>query len=164
MKKFILIIFGEFSTYEICKDIALSITPLVDSPQLKFQHKKGAMIFHFASEVSQEEIVDYINGSLSDVCDSLILTEFNDNLSLVLPNDVKEHLLDLEEDNSKDSKVITTDEEEIENSEFLKTVIKELKKNIKRPTLDQLLEKIKEDGLSSLSPYEKEILDEYSKN
>ena len=165
MKKFILVVFGDFSTYEICKDVALSLTPLVDSPNLKFQHKRGAMIFHFASEVSQDEIVDYINGTLLDITDSFILSEFNDKVSLIFPDDIKEHLLNLEESNS-DEVVVENNNEQTEGNEddeYLKTIIKELKKNIKKPTLDQLLEKIQENGISSLSPFEKEVLDEYSK-
>lgn len=41
-----------------------------------------------------------------------------------------------------------------------------LKKNSKynKPTLDQLLEKVKEKGIDSLTKYEKQLLDEYARN
>ena len=41
-----------------------------------------------------------------------------------------------------------------------------LKKNsiISKPTLDSLLEKIKENGIEKLTKYEKQILDEYARN
>ena len=31
----------DFKSDEICKEIALTVTPLVDSPHLKFQSSKG---------------------------------------------------------------------------------------------------------------------------
>jgi hypothetical protein len=38
-----------------------------------------------------------------------------------------------------------------------------VKKNLQEPTLDQLLDKINEHGVNLLTPYEKAILDNYSK-
>jgi hypothetical protein len=43
-------------------------------------------------------------------------------------------------------------------------LLEEMEDEIKVPTLNQILDKINEKGLSSLSGFEKEILDEYSKN
>jgi hypothetical protein len=45
----------------MCREIALSVTPIVDSKNLKFQYAKGVLIFHFTSEVNKEEIFEYIN-------------------------------------------------------------------------------------------------------
>jgi hypothetical protein len=41
-----------------------------------------------------------------------------------------------------------------------------LKKNVTfvKPTLDELLEKVKESGVDKLTKYEKQILDEYARN
>jgi hypothetical protein len=41
-----------------------------------------------------------------------------------------------------------------------------VKKNVKKPTLDQLLDKINnsENGIESLSQFEKDTLESYSKN
>ena len=100
MKRFLLLIIGDFSSQKVCEDIAISIYPLVDSPQLKFQHSKGVLIFHFASEVIQEEIEAYIEGMLFGITNSFILTEFTDKVSVVMPTKIKEHLIDLEENTS----------------------------------------------------------------
>lgn len=172
MKKYLLTVFGEFEDEKISKEIALNITPLVDSPHLKFNHSKGCLIFHFASEVSQEEIHDYLIGTLFDVTSSFILTEFTDKVSLYLPEDIKNHLLDLENNmgdvqiridltkNSYNSEDLQFSDKE---NEFVALLLDEVKKTIKKPTLDQLLDKINEKGPESLSPFEKEILDSYSK-
>ena len=124
------------------------------------------MIFHFASEVSQVEIADFLVGTIEKYSTTFILTEINDNVTLSFPPHVLEHLLNLEDNNDCDIQIELPeleDEDELSEEDSVMQLIKEMKKNIKKPTLDQLLDKIKEKGLSSLSPYEKEILDEYSK-
>ena len=96
MNNYLLTIIGSFESDDVCKDIALSITPIVDSPNLKFQHAEGVLIFHFASEVSQEEIHDYVTSILFGITESFILTEMTDKVSVSMPKDIKEHLFDLE--------------------------------------------------------------------
>lgn len=167
MKKFFLTMFGDFKDDNLCKEIALSIAPIVDSPQLKFNHTKGGIIFHFASEVSQEEIYDYLLASLMDMCSSFILTENTDKVSLYLPTTVEKHLLDLEnEGEDVEMKIninqIRTTEELQRDEEFVALLLEEVKRSVKKPTLDQILDKINQKGLSSLSKFEKDILDDYS--
>ena len=41
-------------------------------------------------------------------------------------------------------------------------LLNEIKKNLNTPSLDQLLDKMVEHGVDSLTPYEKAILDNYS--
>lgn len=169
MKKFFLIVFGNFESEDICKEIALTVTPLVDSPHLKFNHSQGNLIFHFASEVSQEEIHDYLIGSLFDICNSFILSENTDKVSLFLPKEVKEHLLDLDSDsNNVEMKINLNAQTKIQqlgtDDEFVALLLEEVKRKVKKPSLDQLLEKISLQGIDSLSQYEKDTLDDYSKN
>lgn len=169
MRKYLLVLFGEFESEETCKEIALTLTPLVDSAHLKFNHSNGNLIFHFASEVSQEEIYDYVIGSLFDLCSSFILTENTDKLSVYLPKKVKDHLFDLENEGEDVEMKININQvrpfKELESEEdFVALLLDEVKKSIKKPSLDQILEKISTNGVSSLSQFEKDILDEYSKN
>lgn len=169
MKRFLLLIIGDFSSEKVCKDIALSIYPLVDSPQLKFQHSKGVLIFHFASEVIQEEIEVYVEGILYGITNSFVLTEFTDKVSVVMPDNIKEHLINLDKSDDDVEMKISIDEsfnifEESEDDEFVALLLDEVKKKIKKPTLDQILDKILSKGVESLSIFEKEILETYSKN
>lgn len=169
MRKYLLVLFGEFESEETCKEIALTLTPLVDSAHLKFNHSNGNLIFHFASEVSQEEIYDYVIGSLFDLCSSFILTENTDKLSVYLPKKVKDHLFDLENEGEDIEMKININQirpfKELESEEdFVALLLDEVKKSIKKPSLDQILEKISTNGVSSLSQFEKDTLDEYSKN
>lgn len=171
MKNYILTIFAPFDTEKECKEVAISLTPIVDSPNLKFQHTKGSLIFHFQSEVSKEEIFDYVGGVLFGMTDAFILTELHDNMTLSLPENIKEHLLDLE--NSSEDVDLFIDMKlekknlnsmEDEEDEFVAILLEELKSKIKKPTLDFILDKILDVGYDNLTQSEKNILKSYSEN
>ena len=169
MRKYILILFGDFKSDELTKEVAMNLTPLVDSPHLKFQRTMGSIIFHFASEVSQEEINDYVWGTLIDVTNSFILSEYTDKMTLNFPEDVKKHLFDLEK-NSEDLYINMSINSSVkremnhDEDEFVALLLEQIKDKVKKPSLDFILDKINSEGLQSLTPFEKEILDSYSKS
>lgn len=169
MKKYLLILSGDFESDNICKEIALTLTPLVDSPHLKFNLSQKTLIFHFASEVCQEEIYEYIRTTTFDLTKMFILTEYNDKVSLHLPKELKTHLLDLENE-SEDVELFIDMKKEFMNDiknideNLMALLLEEVKRNVKPPSLDFILEKINEKGLNSLSQFEKDTLEKYSKN
>lgn len=172
MKNYFLTIIGDFQTQEICREIAIGLTPIVDSPNLKFQHTKGILVFHFASEISKDEIYTFIYGVLLGITETFILTEIIDNFTFSFPNEIRGHLLDLE--NTSDdvklkfdlnvSKKTTDNFDFEEDDEWVALIQEEREKFIKKPTLDQLLDKISSEGIESLTGYEKQTLQNYSKN
>jgi len=171
MKKYLLTIFGEFKSDEICKKIAIALTPVVDSPNLKFQFTKGVLIFHFASEMDMSDIHEYLEMTSYDLYESFILSEYTDKVSVFMSDENKKHLfnLDTNEGNSGIEMVLVPRNgvhymDETEDDEFVALLLNEMKKNLKPLTLDQLLDKIKNGGVESLTPFEKGTLDNYSKN
>lgn len=173
MRNYILTVIGNFESEKECQELAISLTPIVDSPNLKFQHTKGTMIFHFATEVSKEEIFDYVGGILYGVTEAYILTEMNDKVTLSMPKDIKDHLLDLENtteniemfiDMRAEKNNLRINEDEEDDDDFVALLLDEVKRKVKKPTLDQLLEKISKNGIESLSQHEKDTLEYYSKN
>ena len=172
MNKYLLTVFGEFETKEMCQNVALSITPIVDSPNLKFQHSKGVLLFHFSSEILKEEIYEYVKGVLYGVTESFILTTITDDVSVSMPKDIYNHLFDLESANGKiDMKLDMTriknnlDFMEQEEDDLVALLLEEMRENnaIKKPSLDQILDKVLTNGMESLSPFEKDTLETYSK-
>lgn len=169
MKKFFLIVFGDFNSEEFCKEVALTLTPIVDSPHLKFNHTKGNILFHFASEVSQEEIYEYIMISLIDKCQYFILAENTDKVSLFLPPNVQEHLMDLvNEGNDVEMRIQVDSTKNLmsqeDEEEFVALLLEEVKGQVKKPSLDQILDKLNNKGIDALTKFEKDTLDEYSIN
>jgi hypothetical protein len=169
MKKYLLTVFGNFQS-EQCEEIAHCLEPLVDSTHLKFQYRSGVIIFHFESEIQMEDIHEFVELTSYPMYDSFILTEYNDNVSVFMTDDMKEHLFDLE---TETEGAITFDfetrndfdisyEEEDDDDDIVTALMNQVKKNLQIPTLDQLLDKVVDNGVESLTPYEKATLDNYS--
>jgi hypothetical protein len=175
MKKYLLSLHGEFETKEMCQAIATTITPIVDSPHLKFSHRKKNLLFCFESEVHSEELIPYIEGTLFGLYDYYILSVVDDNLSVSMDETTKGHLFDVHNDSEDvDMRIDMRKEmffpeqtnfysEEDGDSAFIETILNELKTKLKRPSLDEILDKIRDKGIESISPYEKDILDNFGK-
>jgi hypothetical protein len=182
MKNYLLTIVGEFKEETpVCKEIAVSISPLVDSQHLKFAQKNGVLFLSFGTEVDKADIYDYVLEILYGITDTFVLTEVSDNLTVNLPDDVSGHLFDLEigeDENSLNMDSIIANDDFDEDfdpsissetdfeldSEFIATLKAHLDKVIVRPSLDQILDKINSDGMESLTKFEKNILQDYGKN
>ena len=170
MKKYLLTIFGDFKTNSVSNEIAMALTPLVDSPSLKFQFTKGVLIFHFGSEIDIKDIHEFLELTSYGLYDSFILSEYTDKVSVFMSEENKKHLFNLEniDDNDGVEMVyVSKDPEEHEeeyDDDFVALLLNEVKKNLKTPSLDQLLDKIKSEGVESLTQYERGILESHSKN
>ena len=173
MKNYLLTVIGNFDSEELCQDMAISLSPIVDSPHMKFQHTKGVLIFHFATEVDKTEIYDFVIGVFFGIVETFILTEITDNVSVCMPKEVKTHLFDLE--NVSDEIDMNIDMAQVKNNaemfgdeededDFVALLLGEKNKLFKKPTLDQILDKINSKGYESLTPFEQDVLEDYSKN
>jgi hypothetical protein len=168
MKKYLLTVFGNFEL-ENCEEIAHCLEPIIDSTHLKFQYRDGVIIFHFASEFKMVDIDEFLKLTHHGLYDSFILSEYNDNVSVLMTDDMKQHLFDLE---TETEGAITFDFEtkndfdiyydEDSEDDIVTVLMNEVKKNLQLPTLDQLLDKVVDNGVESLTPYEKATLDNYS--
>ena len=172
MKKYLLTIFGDLEIYEKQEEVVISLSPLVDSPSLKFQYGKEFMIAHFESELEPKEIYEFLEMCSENLYDSFILSEYNEKVSVFMSNENKEHLFNLNCSTGASGQemgiTINTNEDYFEDDdeedEFTSKIIAELKRQLKPPTLDQLLDKINEKGYEVLSNFEKGLLEKYSKN
>ena len=173
MKNYLLTVIGKLESEKICKELAIGLTPIVDSPNLKFQHTSGVILFHFGSEVSKEELFDYIVGILYGISQTFILSEVNDNLTVSLPKEIKEHLMDLDKDSENVDMRIDMNEikngynifdDSQEEEDFVALLLGERLGLSKKPPLDQILDKILTKGIDSLTQHEKDTLEYYSKN
>ena len=170
MKKYILTVFGDFKTKTSCEEIAFAFQPLVDSTSLKFQYRNGVLICHFASEMDIKDIHDFLEITSYELYNWFILSEYTDKVSVFMPAEMKEFLFDLENCGAESERItvdnrgkIEIEDEVEEDDEFVALLLNELKGKLKQPSLDELLDKINNDGVESLTSYEKGILDNYSK-
>lgn len=172
MKGYLLVIFNDTISKELCDDLTLIVSEIVDSSRLKFALHKGSMIYHYASEVDYSEMCEYFNIGFQGLVSSFILSEVNDKLSLYMAEEIKEHLFNLEEDgehvtykvNINEMPANFLDEEDEDDDEDIALLLNNVKKRVSKPTLDQLLDKIDDKGFDCLSQFEKDTLETYSKN
>jgi len=164
MKRYLLTIFSEkIKDEKFLNEFAGNISMIVDSPQLKFQMTDGSAILYFESEVSPYEVYDFINGVLLEVTNTYILTEITDNNSVFMPKEMKAHLLDMNLEGVEPKQDIGVDYSEMAE-DFIENLLYEFDKEVKVPSLNEILDKILDKGINSLTQIEKQILENYSKN
>lgn len=167
MKKYLLTVFGDFDS-DKCEEIARCMEPLIDSEHLKFQFRSGTIMFHFGSDIIMEDIHEFMDLLAPDYFDSFVLCEWNDSVSVMMDEEMSLHLFDLDNDtdgvitvpSSSNHEMSSYDEDDEED--IVTLLLKEVKKGLTVPSLDQLLDKITENGVESLTPYEKGVLENYS--
>jgi hypothetical protein len=176
MKDFIAIIFGDFNTSKKVYDAMLTITPVVESENLKFQYNDLSIICHFQSKESQQEIQEFFTVALFELCGMFFISETK-NMSIFMDQQMTQHLMNLE---ASENVNMAIDMDKVRNGQdiFLEQDllnipivfdqedeeddIKLLQKKPMEPSLDQLLEKIHIYGYKSLSAHELKILNTYS--
>ena len=170
VKKYLLTIFGSFEEKD-CITIANNLQPIVDSQNLKFQYRDNVIIVHFGSEFLLDDIHEFIKmtDDVEETFDMFILSEFNDTVSVHMTDGTDEQLFNLDEETENIDMVKVTPKGKFENyydedneNDIALVLLNEIKKNLNTPSLDQLLDKMVEHGVDSLTPYEKAILDNYS--
>ena len=185
MKNYLATVIGNFITDESCNDMVMSVAPLVDSPNMKYQFGGGILMMHFATEVPKDEIFEYISGLIHKDSEILILTEVSDKVSVHIPYEKSGHLFDLDNpgannDYSIDMKGVIEntdlyndyDEDDDIDISFSNELESQFKSKIQhwmgtpavKTTLDTILDKINVLGMDSLTKHELTLLQNYSNN
>lgn len=171
MKKYLLTVFGNF-TSEKCNEIAQLMEPLIDSENLKFYFRSGSIIFYFGSNFQLIDVHDFLDMISDELFDTFILAEHNETVTVFMTDEMKDHLFNLEDEtgemvidlvpNNKAQSIYDEDEDEDDISTILMNQIKKNLQNIQSPSLDELLDKVSEQGIESLTEFELKTLNNYS--
>jgi hypothetical protein len=172
--------------------IANEISAISDSENIKFYYGETSAIFTFMSSDNITDIDNFLT-TLFDSATNLvyILLPFSkDKMSVKLPEGIYEHIFDINNDKTisgftpSEINLLCKEEEpkldEInkineefdfidlnqfndEIFEYFHSHSDELNVKYKKPTIDDILDKISENGINSLTDNERNHLDEYSK-
>jgi hypothetical protein len=148
MKTYILFIFGMFEDYEDIEYFCVQV--LSENPNLKYlkfivEREQNIIVF-FNSDMDEKELSDELFGFLvNDNIKFYFLFEQESLITANLPKEVKNFMLQT----TAETTLVKVDYEKITSSTNL--------------DLDQVLDKIKELGISSLTPEEKKFLDNFEK-
>jgi hypothetical protein len=121
-------------------------------------------ICYFESEMDLISIHTILANKIDRLDVLAILSEVSDKMSVHMSEEVSQHLFDLESEVDESYDIPGLEGEIDFSDDFAVQLLEEVRRQIKTPTLDDLLDKIKVGGMSSLSPFEKGVLETYSKN
>ena len=187
LTKYILFVFTKNDNpKEFTEQIAEELCVISDTPNLNFYFGPESSVFTISTLDSHQDVKDYVDMIL-DVGDIMyvLLPYTSDNLSYGLPKKISEHLFNdgisdfmseksnnsyteefevrkMIQDKIRDNFNLNVDNFDFEYDEDEWSDIDEIKNKQRRPSLDELLEKIKEKGLNSLTEKELLQLNKYS--
>jgi hypothetical protein len=188
LTKYILFVFAKNDNpKEFTEQIAEELCVISDTPNLNFYFGPESSVFTISTLDSHQDVKDYVDMIL-DVGDIMyvLLPYTSDNLSYGLPEKISKHLFNdgindfmsekpnnsyteefevrkMIQDKIRDNFNLNVDNFDFEYDEDDEwSDIDEIKNKQRTPSLDELLEKIKEKGLNSLTEKELLQLNKYS--
>jgi len=182
MKKYFLFAFGDFTDIAKSQYMVDIIAEVTYSKFCKNKISKQSIIINFAYSEDFDNLSKYIKNKISNFVDYYILTEHTDNMSLMLPNNELEYFLSLDENDDEKNIDLMIEEyildeltikgvdllkeymlsEQIEEDDEDEDIL--IKQSVKKEyNLDDILDKINEKGVSSLTKEENEYLKNLSK-
>jgi hypothetical protein len=182
MKKYFLFATGNFSDKSKSQYIIDIISDVTSTKYCKFRVSEYSITINFACNGSFDALSSHVKMRISEFVDYYILTEHTDNMSFFMKKDELDEFLSLDECNIN-IKSENTSESRNENvlNDFINLImnvgnesermdeIEEdedvlIKKSIKKEyNLDDILDKINEKGVSSITKEENEYLKNLSK-
>ena len=187
LTKYILFVFAKNNNpKEFTEQIADELSVLSDTPNLNFYFGPESSVFTISTLDSHQDVKDYIDMILNvgDIM-YVLLPYTSDNLSYGLPEKISKHLFNdgisdfmsenpknsepnefevrkIIQDHIKDTFKLNVENFDFEYDEEEWSDIDEIKNKQRTQSLDELLEKIKEKGLNSLTEKELQLLNKYS--
>lgn len=175
---YMLFIFGDFDEQEnLATNLSSQLLTVVSSPFLKFTYGEYGVVFHFRSKELFSDLKEYIDMAMSEITEQYFLMEVTKNVDIKMPRKLKKDFLNIDGEKKKENKTgeinveskLKERREELKNftfefllpADFNQMVIKTEPDYL--PTVDEILDKISEKGINSLTEKEKEILDNYGK-
>ena len=169
---------------EFAEQIAEELSVISDVPKVNFYFGPESTVYTISTLDSYQDVKDYVDMILDyDTISYFLLPYTDDTLSYGLPYEVSKHLFNngVNDYMSGKHKICDENENEVRTmlmnnirneffldlSEFVDedeewSDIDEIKNKQRGPSLDELLEKIKEKGLNSLTEKELTQLNKYS--
>jgi hypothetical protein len=187
LTKYILFVFAKNDNpKEFTEQIAGELCVISDTPNLNFYFGPESSVFTISTLDSHQDVKDYVDMILDGGDIMYVLLPYtSDNLSYGLPKKISEHLFNdgisdfmsgksnnsepnefevrkMIQDKIRDTFNLNIENFDFEYDEDEWSDIDEIKNKQRSPSLDELLEKIKEKGLNSLTEKELIYLNKYS--
>jgi len=172
--KYLLFIYPCDKTWNKDEDnetVAKELSSIIDSTEVKFIFGENHSIFHFNSGLSYPELEIFVELLKDDVPDFMyFIVEDAKNVASNMDKNHLTYLMDLDNKPKKKNRIrdIFKNDQDIFSLYDLTKIINNGEYNFKKEetcdlTIDEILDKIIDQGIDSLTKLEKSKLDEYSK-
>lgn len=180
--KYLIFAYGEYkNNTKLVKDIVNQLVPIASDINLKYSYGDQSMIVALDSDLEFEHVKKYVTFVINQSSAMFFLMPCTDKMSYSIPDDMmqlffgnNEELLSKYMDDVTENEVDEVFnnltefdfEDTYEEEDTLEQILKQskqVKKTEVLPTLDEILDKISEKGVSSLTDKERQVLDSYSK-
>jgi hypothetical protein len=178
---YMLFIYGDFIDSEtLIQELSAQFLALVTSPYLKYTYGEFGVVLHFRSDELFSDLKEYVDMILNNITEQYFLIETSSNYDIKMPKKLKRDFLNIDGDIKKEETktgtinvdtVLKERREELKNFTFEFLMPEDIilfnqmntSTETRYPTVDEILDKISERGIESLTETEKEILDNYGK-
>lgn len=177
---YMLFLFGDFSDLEnLTQELSAQFLPSVSSPYLKYTYGEFGVVFHFRSKETFTDLKEYVDMVFNEVVDQYFLMEVTKNTDFkMVDKKIKKDFLNIDGEIKKEptkngsidvESKIRERREELKNFTFEFMLPLDFTNSPRvtiepvEPTVDEILDKISEKGIETLTEREKQILDEYGK-
>lgn len=178
-KQYMLFMFGDFADNEtFVTDVSYQLVTFVSSKFMKFNYGEFGMVINFRTKETFEDLKEYIDMCMNEVVEQYFLMEVTANMDIKMDQKLKRDFLNID-GVKKPTKTKGVSKDDISEEkkkringmmEFIFPLTEDMIKfpfyreeKKEKPTVDQILDKISEKGIESLTEEEKQILDNYGK-
>jgi len=168
--KYILFLFGKSDDQEVFVDkIAKFLSLSMKSDSVRFYFGDTAAVFTFETDFNLMNVTSHLDELFSKPEIIYFLLPYQtDKLSVKLDAITQTHLFGTDDDIISEEEFLNIIKERVEKNIIFEDEEDDeidlcYSKKVKEPSLDDILDKISDSGMNSLSENEKEILSKYSK-
>lgn len=177
-KTYMIFIYGDYKGKEKeVEDLVLQLLPIVSSDFIKYNYGEHGVVCHFSTKESFDDLIEYIDMVFNLYINQYFVVEKTDNCFFQMPKNLKDDLLKInDEDNTTKNGKIETRPPRVEfdmiDKEKIFNVFVPLFNSedfnfppheYHEPTIDEILDKITEQGIESITKQERQILENYGK-
>jgi len=178
-KQYMLFMCGDFADNEsFITDVSYQLITVVSSKFMKFNYGEFGMVINFRTKETFEDLKEYIDMCMNEIVEQYFLMEVTSNTDIKMDQKLKRDFLNIDgvKKPTKTKGVSKDDLSEEKKKrirgmmEFIFPLTEDMIKfpfnreeKKEKPTVDQILDKISEKGIESLTEEEKQILDNYGK-
>lgn len=170
MSRYFVTILGEFDE-NVIREMGMVLSSMVSQYNLKFQYNDASVIFHFESEETLDDLYSYCLLAFGEISDAILVSPL-ENTGFYMHGTMMNHLLDVQSADTNSNMVIDMEKEIngennpvhdlMQEEDDEDDIMTKIGKRFPTLTLDDVLDKICEFGMDSLTEKEKQLLSKHS--